>query len=441
MARWIGPSPQHDHIGDLLAAAEAWRDTCLLEAGSLFTDASLWTPETMADLTARLEVDPLEGEKATFYQKLERQLQGARREVVRLATEVLWVALLFVWNEDMRPQTKRDRLMLVWGWSGADPIPENVFLSDQTLGGVGRVGRGYLPRLSMESRFLLRVVTQWRALPADRRVELMGAESAWDFAEWLDAVESADQRQIRHMILFFLFPDHFERSVARPHKANIVQKLKHRAPALPAQIRTNGELDRALYAIRNALEDEYGTKKLDFYFAPLSELWRGPSAEPPAPDPVPHDADDREVEPFAPRGPLNLILYGPPGTGKTFATIRRSVELCDGEADLPEDAIRSRFQALVGEGSGEGRIEFITFHESYSYEEFVEGLRPVTGEGGGDGGAGFRLVPTDGVLMRLAKRARANPNEPHVLVIDEINRANVSKVLGELDDRVGRLLG
>ena len=100
MARWIGPGPQHAHISDLLGAAEVWRDTCLLEAGSLVTDASLWTPETMADLTARLEVDPLEGEKASFYAKLERQLQGARREVVQLATEVLWLAQLFVWNED-----------------------------------------------------------------------------------------------------------------------------------------------------------------------------------------------------------------------------------------------------------------------------------------------------------------------------------------------------
>ena len=87
----------------------------------------------------------------------------------------------------------------------------------------------------------------------------------------------------------------------------------------------------------------------------------------------------------------------------------------------------------------------MTFHQSYGYEEFVEGLRPDTGsaEEGEEARAGFRLVATPGVLKRIAKRARgasgstghaeASANaKPHVLVIDEINRANVSKVMGEL---------
>ena len=118
---------------------------------------------------------------------------------------------------------------------------------------------------------------------------------------------------------------------------------------------------------------------------------------------------------------LNVILYGPPGTGKTYETAQRCVELCDGEAKPSE--IRSRYRELVEAG----RIEFITFHQSYGYEEFVEGLRPETGSD-----AGIRLAATDGVLKRIARRARENEGEAHVLVIDEINRANVSKVMGEL---------
>ena len=123
--------------------------------------------------------------------------------------------------------------------------------------------------------------------------------------------------------------------------------------------------------------------------------------------------------------PLNMILYGPPGTGKTYATARRCVEICDGTVERSSEDIRHRYDVLVEEG----RVEFVTFHQSCGYEEFVEGLRPETGEDG----AGFRLVPTDGVLKRIAKRARSSEEElPYVLVIDEINRANVSKVLGEL---------
>ena len=158
-----------------------------------------------------------------------------------------------------------------------------------------------------------------------------------------------------------------------------------------------------------------------------------PESEEPEQWPVKRDA----------RSALNTILYGPPGTGKTYATFRRCVEICDGKGSCPDEnsKIRVRCKELVGKG----RIEFVTFHQSYGYEEFVEGLRPDADSAKEDGvaGAGFRLVATPGVLKRIANRARgpsrptgeaeaSADTKPHVLVIDEINRANVSKVMGEL---------
>ena len=121
---------------------------------------------------------------------------------------------------------------------------------------------------------------------------------------------------------------------------------------------------------------------------------------------------------------LNTILYGPPGTGKTYLTAQRCVEICDGPDVRDDDC--ERYKELVDSG----KVEFVTFHQSYGYEEFVEGLRPVPNEGGQ---AGFRLVPTPGVLKRIAERARGDlEKNDYVLVIDEINRANISKVMGEL---------
>ena len=120
---------------------------------------------------------------------------------------------------------------------------------------------------------------------------------------------------------------------------------------------------------------------------------------------------------------LNTILHGPPGTGKTYHTARRCVDICDQSTD--DHDVRDRYRNLVNDE----RVEFVTFHQSYGYEEFVEGLRPVVPEAGG---AGFRLVPVPGVLKRIADRARDNPESAYVLVIDEINRANISKVMGEL---------
>ena len=124
---------------------------------------------------------------------------------------------------------------------------------------------------------------------------------------------------------------------------------------------------------------------------------------------------------------LNTILYGPPGTGKTYQTARRCVEICDGADgvdELDDDQLRSRYRRLARKK----QVEFVTFHQSYGYEEFVEGLRPIAAKRS----AGLRLQVRRGVLKRVADRARRNSESEHVLVIDEINRANISKVMGEL---------
>lgn len=107
--------------------------------------------------------------------------------------------------------------------------------------------------------------------------------------------------------------------------------------------------------------------------------------------------------------PQNLILYGPPGTGKTYRTALEAVALCDGTADYPEtkegrEALMARYKELVGEK----RIGFVTFHQNYDYETFVEGLRPETGDNEG-GSAGFRLEARAGIfreICALADQAR-----------------------------------
>lgn len=106
---------------------------------------------------------------------------------------------------------------------------------------------------------------------------------------------------------------------------------------------------------------------------------------------------------------VNLILYGPPGTGKTYQTAWEAVRLClgdeaaaalngqDGRAEL-----MSTYRSLVSEG----RIEFVTFHQSMSYEEFIEGLRPTTDQSeDSSAGTGFRLEPVPGIFRRISERA------------------------------------
>ena len=154
------------------------------------------------------------------------------------------------------------------------------------------------------------------------------------------------------------------------------------------------------------------------------------------------------------RHALNTILYGPPGTGKTWHTVTRAVAIVENReaGELAQEnriAVKRRFN----EHRRAGRIEMVTFHQNTTYQDFVEGIRPVLAERSGTdtesstqhGDAGdVRYELSRGVFRRVAERAALDPNGGYVLVIDEINRGNIAAIFGELitliedSKRIGR---
>ena len=146
--------------------------------------------------------------------------------------------------------------------------------------------------------------------------------------------------------------------------------------------------------------------------------------------------------------PLNIIFNGVPGVGKTYLTKAYSVAICGNktiaEALQPYDSefiseiydeIKSEYDKL----KADDRINFITFHQSYGYEDFIEGIKPVIDE---RGNISYKIKA--GVFKKFCETAKKLPMENFVFIIDEINRGNISKIFGELitlieDDKRGEI--
>ncbi|WP_336020753.1 McrB family protein [Fusobacterium polymorphum] len=152
----------------------------------------------------------------------------------------------------------------------------------------------------------------------------------------------------------------------------------------------------------------------------------------------------------------NVIFYGPPGTGKTYTTAKKAVAICDNvaEEDLTNyTEVMKRYNKL----KENNRIEFITFHQSYGYEEFIEGIKPTVlneDDESEDESENNQESKNDikiendikykieaGVFKKFCDNARKAiietnnndiPLKAYVFIIDEINRGNISKIFGEL---------
>ncbi|WP_107697665.1 McrB family protein [Campylobacter concisus] len=151
--------------------------------------------------------------------------------------------------------------------------------------------------------------------------------------------------------------------------------------------------------------------------------------------------------------PLNQILYGPPGTGKTYTTVVKAIEIIEErKVDISENRndLKNKFDEYIRSR----QIKFITFHQSYGYEEFVEGIKPLFDSENEDGDITYEI--SKGIFYQCCENALLlsdykgklkdfcdlpkyerqkffNDDTPkYAIFIDEINRGNISKIFGEL---------
>ena len=414
-------------VENVYAAANLWVERALKADDSLFTPSNpIWTSANLQNLRERfLDRPDISGDD--FYVKLNRQLDGGLAKVYQLMGEVLFVYFLIVHQSATRGDTKLSRINRVLEWS-PEPVSIPADLVSALSPGIAHPGQFFLSSGRPEQLgFVVEIAEQFKGLSVSKRDELLNC--SWQFKSFTESLDyrsvtmiGADtkSRSQRYAIHHLLFPDTFEGIVSADHKTYIAGAFDYLTKD------TIHDIDRKLQQIRHSLEYEHGAG-IDFYSPGIREIWQGwrPSGSgsnngQDAPD-VDEISTENDLTPLAESlylpanflqeiGTLleekkQVIVQGPPGTGKTYVAQKLA-------------------EHLAGSKS---RVTLVQFHPSYDYVDFVQGYRPAPMD---NGQPGFRLQ--DGPLLRMAQQARDNPGVPHYLIIDEINRANLGKVFGEL---------
>lgn len=291
----------------VLDAAMEWRDRCLMVDGSILSESAasmpgLWTLAHLDELDQFFVQRPDESSRS-FVAKLEDQLRPVSSSAKQLAAEMLWALMLFPNN--VGPSTKAELVRTVWGWSGQSLSPNHRHLTLTIARGIGSGGQAYHTYRWAELAFFIRLMRDWKRRPAYEQQRLIA--DPWAFCAWLDSVPESDRRQFRHMLLYLLFPETFERISSGTNKRKIVQCFQGELDPISLTPEDRGDhygaIDRRLVRIRKMLAARYPGVDVDFYRSPVHELWNPPKPRdetvpsPPGPEAVANPGDSTDEPP------------------------------------------------------------------------------------------------------------------------------------------------
>ena len=405
MARFGG------HSRELIdSTIEQWKVTCLLDDRSLlFPDACRpWALGVVEELNDRFNGKPLEGDAGggRFTSKWIKQMDGADKQTRLLGTEVILIHLLFA--SSVSERTKLTVLENSLESSGIE-LPaagDPIWAMGQRI---GHPGIGFNTRRDLQVGYLIDFVLRFKRETPQRRAELL--DNPWELRDFTDSTDFPI-REMRHILLHLLRPDEFERISSGTHKREIASAF---ASLLPDDAPI--DVDERLLAIRGQIEGFLGTDEVDFYTGDLRQIWSATAG-----------VDSEGVGDLeALKWKKQIVLYGPPGTSKTWQA-ERLAETVIRRAALDAWGPKQYFENLAAVGKAvSDNVSWLQLHPGYGYEQFIRGLR-LEGDV-----TRYRPGFLPNLVDRLAEQDHGEglPPLPGVLVLDEINRTNLSEMLGE----------
>jgi len=274
---------------DVYKAAEQWRDKCFFNDGSIFDHGNIWTRENILTLKKLILDDPNFGGNKDFLEKLEPQLAKASEESILLMAEIMWFIYLFPIGRQPVPdspsqkitlstnwKTKKANISRILSWTGRT-LPSTSVTSTNALSGIGRTGGQPYNYYFTALQYFLPVLLDWKQLPLSKRLTYKDASRCWDLAELLDKQIGKKSPPWRHALLFFLYPDNFERIVSAGHKKKIIRLHKYMPRPAVEHFVNNGDfsyllsVDRAIFDVRQSLGHQGFKPSFDFYLEFLND--------------------------------------------------------------------------------------------------------------------------------------------------------------------------
>ena len=257
-------------IEPILKVAEEWKRNCLIDGRSIFQPGlRLWTKGNISELAQALN-NSGDQSSTDVLGKLKTRLMPVSAELKKLAAEVFWLQYLSLY-ENPTWKGKKDIVLRIWGWSGDKLEEDDPKLAEELLCGVGRTGAMFHTRPWPEFQYFVSVCEKISALRDADKKELL--DDGFKFSEWLTRVLGSDTFQMRHILLFLLFPEEMDRVYSNRQRRFIAETLNPKVSAENIRSMLPHELDYLLFETRKKLEVRYKTDELDWYDPPLVSLW------------------------------------------------------------------------------------------------------------------------------------------------------------------------